>query len=514
MVGNHEGNAMRIGRFNIGVRAIVVVAALLVLGGRGHAAVGGDREYERYFVVTINDQRVGYAREGASVVDDRLVSSSEMVFRIARFEEELRISVRTEFVETLEGEPVSMRSMTDMGGSETVEAYEWDGERVEHTTVSAGQRRVREHEAPGGTWLTPGQVGRFVEARVRAGADSVVYSTIDPSTGLTRVLNKLERVGTETIEVLGKEVEAVRWTVVQSAMPDLTMVNHTDERGETLRTVMPFGGLEMVMQRADRAEALRDVPAAEIMAATLVRPEGSVERPRTSRRAVYRLSSTAEGQTLPRLPTTGAQRVEVLEDGSMRVRIDLDDPVREDEVGAQDPAYLEATTAADSEHEAVRRLAAEALEGVEADAGDREKAEAMRVFVHRYIRNKTLGVGFASATEVARTPEGDCTEHAVLLAAMLRAQGIPSRGANGLIYVDQFGSGDRVFGFHMWTQALVRDGEGRPVWEDFDASWPKAMDATHITTSVTDLSDETMLESYAAIARVLGVLRIEVEGVE
>ena len=41
----------------------------------------------------------------------------------------------------------------------------------------------------------------------------------------------------------------------------------------------------------------------------------------------------------------------------------------------------------------------------------------------------------ATAAEVARSREGDCTEHAVLLAALARARGIPARVAMGLVYV-------------------------------------------------------------------------------
>ena len=154
------------------------------------------------------------------------------------------------------------------------------------------------------------------------------------------------------------------------------------------------------------------------------------------------------------------------------------------------------------------------MSSVADDATDAAKAEAMRRFVFRFITDKQLGIGFASASQVAQNPAGDCTEHAVLLAAMLRAAGIPSRGVNGLIFVDQFGSGEEVFGYHMWTQALVTDEQGRLVWKDFDPSWPTTMDATHITTSVTDLADDSMLDSYTNIARLLGVLAIEVEEVE
>jgi hypothetical protein len=502
---------MRLGRFSIGWLA---VAAAALLSGLAHASAALDREYERFFIVTINDQRVGFSRESGSLKDGNLVTSSEMVLQIARADQEMRVSILTEFVETLEGEPVSMRSTTDMGGSETTEAYVWDGDLVKHTTISAARRTVRELPAPERPWLTPGQVGAFIEARVRAGADKLVYSTVDASTGIERVLNTLEKTGTQPITVLGREVEAQRWTVVQSIMPNLTMVNFTDDRGLTLRSELPFGGLNMVMVLSDREQALKDIPPVEVMASTLIKPSGEIDSPRTTRRAVYRLSSLLEGQRLPSLPTTSAQRVERLDDDSLRVTIDLDQLAPADEADREQAEYLEATTAADSSDEAVHALVDRALRGIDPNATDRERAEAMRRFVFRFIADKQLGIGFATASEVARNPAGDCTEHAVLLTAMLRAADIPSRAVNGLIFVDQFVGDQRVFGYHMWTQALIDRDDGTTVWLDLDASWPLAMDATHIATSVTDLSDGSMLESHATIARLLGVLAIEVEEVE
>ena len=42
----------------------------------------------------------------------------------------------------------------------------------------------------------------------------------------------------------------------------------------------------------------------------------------------------------------------------------------------------------------------------------------------------------ATADHVAKTLEGDCTEYAMLTAAMCRAEGVPSRTAMGLVYAD------------------------------------------------------------------------------
>src|SRR5262249_12024728 len=58
--------------------------------------------------------------------------------------------------------------------------------------------------------------------------------------------------------------------------------------------------------------------------------------------------------------------------------------------------------------------------------------------VERWVRDnmKVLNFenGIAPAFEVARTLEGDCTEYAMLAAAMCRAEGVPSRTAIGLVY--------------------------------------------------------------------------------
>merc|ERR1719261_959477 len=114
-----------------------------------------------------------------------------------------------------------------------------------------------------------------------------------------------------------------------------------------------------------------------------------------------------------------------------------------------------------------------------ADCSLSEKTElqlaySLRDLVHSHIQDKHLSTAYASASETARTGSGDCTEHAVLLAALLKARGIPSRVCHGLVYVEQGGSaingqaeydadGNLVerggattsgqFGWHMWSQA-------------------------------------------------------------
>jgi transglutaminase-like putative cysteine protease len=92
---------------------------------------------------------------------------------------------------------------------------------------------------------------------------------------------------------------------------------------------------------------------------------------------------------------------------------------------------------------------------------------------------------------------------------MLRAQGIPSRVATGLVYVEGFGAEGYSFGWHMWTQALV---DGR--WVDFDATLSRRYHAAHVLTGVSSLGDQAAPGEMASMMRMIGNLQIEVVDVE
>jgi transglutaminase-like putative cysteine protease len=79
----------------------------------------------------------------------------------------------------------------------------------------------------------------------------------------------------------------------------------------------------------------------------------------------------------------------------------------------------------------------------------------------RFVSTKVMD----TAAQVANDPNGlsgDCTEVAMLLAAMCRAQGIPSRTAIGVIYAD---NPKPHFAFHMWTEIYIQG-----TWLGLDAT--------------------------------------------
>jgi hypothetical protein len=113
-----------------------------------------------------------------------------------------------------------------------------------------------------------------------------------------------------------------------------------------------------------------------------------------------------------------------------------------------------------------------------------------------WVRNNVKGdyeVAFATADEVARTLEGDCTEMGVLLAAMCRARGIPSRVAFGLVY-DPTNPG---FGGHLWTEVYV---DGR--WEVMDATGVLSiLGAAYIKIADFSMADVLNPEELTSVRR-------------
>ncbi len=126
--------------------------------------------------------------------------------------------------------------------------------------------------------------------------------------------------------------------------------------------------------------------------------------------------------------------------------------------------------------------------------------------VRHTIKLKDFSQAFATAAEVARNPEGDCTEHSVLLAALARARGIPSRVAIGLVYQD----GKQSFAYHMWNEFWTGDR-----WVPLDATLGRGgIGAAHLMLTDSNLAGAQAYSCFLPVAQVIGQLKIEILEVE
>jgi hypothetical protein len=127
-------------------------------------------------------------------------------------------------------------------------------------------------------------------------------------------------------------------------------------------------------------------------------------------------------------------------------------------------------------------------------AGARDSTVKMRrltSFVRGHMGSRVDMLGYGSALEAYESRRGDCTEYAVLLAALGRAAGIPTRIAIGQVYARQFEGARHVFVPHAWVQAWTGSG-----WESFDAAIG-AFDSTHLAFVAS--YDGSPLTHYAGV---------------
>ncbi|MDW8479427.1 MAG: transglutaminase-like domain-containing protein [Xanthomonadales bacterium] len=313
---------------------------------------------------------------------------------------------------------------------------------------------------------------------------------------LEAVTVRFEAVGEEAVEL--PELGPVRLLRVEQTMElpgqRLASTLWLDDRGQPRRMRMPLLGSAIDMLACSRAcatapnrvEALFDRALAQAPAGT-----GALDRRRAWR---YRVQA-ADGEGLD-FPSTAEQRAR--REGETWTIV-----VRPGESAFGEPKPTPAERSAsrwlESDHPELRRFAKAAA----GDAvGDAERMRRLERAVAEHIREKSLAVGYASALETLRTRAGDCTEHALLLAAAGRALGIPTRVATGLVYSPAFGEAREVFVPHAWTQAWIG---GR--WVSFDAA-QRGFGGGHLLLAVGDGDPWRFAEGIAQLGR-LRLLAVE-----
>jgi hypothetical protein len=502
------------------VTALFAALFLLTLPVSTDAAEEATTTFDRWYVLETSGQRAGYMHMTERRKGERIVTQSDMKLTVRRGEATITIEHEMWFIETVDGRPVEASSTIKPGAMAIVQQMTFNEDGVELTTGQGAAARTTTVPLPDPSFHPPAAGQRIIEKAITAGAKEVSIGLIDVSMGVNPITMSAKVIGEEAVDVFGKTVPAIVWEATVSSMPGITVREYVDLQGRAVKSsvqIMP--GMDITMIEADEKLAKAKIDPPRIMAQTLIQPDRPIENPRQTRRAIYRVTVNGDPGGVPiDLPRSGYQRVVWDNRSAAAAVVDLDEPVNAVDDLPTD-ADLAASDMINHEDEAVRRLLGEALPGDAEELADREAATRLRAFVNGYIDEKDLSVGLAKAGQVARTAQGDCTEHAVLLAALLRARGIPARTVTGLIYVDEFLGQRGVFGYHMWAQAwLVEGPDGGPAggrWVDLDGVLPdRDFDAAHITLAVSSMADGQMINDMVEMLPTFGRLQIEVTEAE
>ena len=474
---------------------ILLHAAFVCSAGRAAPAVERPIR-ESWDVISISGGRVGYAHAITRKVaepEPEIVTSTFCEMRLKRFGATLAFRTTEEYDETPEGALLRATS-SQSGASASDSEAKVQGAKVIVTTHTGGTTHVTE------TAWDPEAIGPEAQSRKLRESGFPIGKGITFKTymlELQRVVTSTITIeGRETVTIAGKPRELYKATSATDALPGIVTHVWFDETGDALKSVTNIvGGVETL--RATREEAVAAVTSPgqldNLAKRFTITSNVKFDRPAAVKEALYRIEGGIERLSFE----DRRQKIESRGPGWVVLRVKALADAAEPSAEKPGPECLAASAYLQSDDPDIQRIA---RDNVPPSASPAVKAKHLAAWVFRNITKKDYNVGFASAKETVLSREGDCKEHAMLLAALLRAAGIPSRVAVGVTYWK-----GQFFG-HMWTEAFLND------WTALDATLTgDVVDATHIKLVASAMDGPTAGASFIALAQAFDHLKINVE---
>jgi Transglutaminase-like superfamily len=490
-------------RFAISLRIIVPALLNFVAGTCVHAQeswdahyLGGSKiGYTHTFVEKVKDPGTGidYLRVRIDMelrtTRDKDISVSKMQYgTIERPDGEvLRLDTRT-----LTGEDNDIRAHGDVKGGKMIFKLDGNGEHQElkipwgpevrgpyAPEQSMARKPMTEDEKRALRMYIP-DLNKIADITLSSrGIEAVIMGD-----GSKRSLLRVD----QTTKVEGK------------ARPEFNNTMWVDSGGQVLKAEQDALGKIVTFRTTKEAALAPGGPVQfNLITNTVIKTPRLIPNAEKTRLVKYRLTFDG-GDIAEAIPTDARQTIQK-EDGQKSAILTvigfgpLDGQAGTAEVEAQ---YLKSNVLITSQDSRVRSLAQRVTRGI---ADPWTKAQRMNRWVYQNIRDQNFRVGFAGASEVARNLSGDCSEHAVLMAAMCRASGIPARVVVGIVYVEHL----QGFGFHMWDEVYINQR-----WVAVDPTWDETtVDATHIKLSESSLEGVAPFEAFLPVLKVFGKLQIE-----
>jgi hypothetical protein len=470
------------------------------------AKIVASPDRETWDVIFIEDTKVGYAhtRYGATELDGTPVEhiSSTQQMKINRFGQNVTIETRFASWETDRGQMLRCFSEMDDGSAKTIVRGDVRGEELVLTTETAGKTTANSipWDPSWGGFFASEQI---LEREPMQPGERRSFKTLMP------ILNQigdveLEATARERTDLLNQAAELLRIEgKIRLGGATIKSIIWTDAHGQTRKTFLP--AMNQVTYRTTKDIALQQGPPGEFDLGfdMIVKVDRPIPQPHQTREVVYR-ATLERGDPSGVFAVGRTQAVRRIDDHTAEITVRAlppDSPLEEYPVDSL-PTELELASSnyLQTDDETVVSMA-QAVAANETDAW--QIACALEKHVHESIQSKNFSQAMATAADVAASLEGDCTEHAVLLAALCRVREIPARIAIGLVYFSQV----QGFAYHMWTEVWIDDR-----WIPLDATLGRGgIGAAHLKIRHSSLEGTDALSAFLPVLDLMGKLQLQVE---
>lgn len=438
--------------------------------------------------MSVGEQKIEY--RGRPAVRTESVAHTEMVLLGSQMSQDIASVVFS----GLEGRPISEEFRLSSGGKTTTVTAEFKQSVIECRMVTSAGATEKQVPIPAGAVLVGESYLPALREKPVIGA-SYERMTFNP---LTLALDplKVSVLREETIQHGGASVRAV---VVQAASPLGDMTAYQSPDGVDIYKIEAPMGLVMVRETKEVATATPSagyLPPQDFAVVTSVRPDVPLPADSPLQSLRIRLSGIPDASFVI---ADERQKVVSQTAGPPRAVVYQISPRKPDPASSSSlpvknaalKAWLQPDAYIDSGNPAIVRRARQI---VGAEKNIVKAAEKLRRTVQSTVKTDgSMGI-LRPASDVLASPTGVCRDHAILLAALARAAGIPARPVGGLVL--SRGS----FFYHAWAE--VWTGKG---WLALDSTLPPpVVDAGHIKLTQGDVT------RMYQISRVVGQLKAEI----
>ena len=475
----------------------VFLAAALSFCTVATCQVPGEPEYS---AVLMDGAKIGHVIHVRTVEGREVTTTEKMKITIARGPIVLTVSTTETSIETIDGRPLGFEVTQDMSGigQKTVGKVNEQG-KFDITTSVMGTSQQQMVDLPPGAIMSEGMRLLQLKKGLKQGT---VYDPVVFVPAMLETVQANVTVGPPAgIDLFGRIVNLTEVKVrMHTPSGEVSSTSYVDKDLRALKTVTSAMGMNLEIIACDKEFAMSENDMVDFLSGMLLASPVALGDLSSKKSVKYYIRAINDAKI--QIPSGDNQKVAAAGDGRFAVTVS---PVKPP-AGVKFPYTGKSPEILDALRPSryVQSDAKEIIDlGRHAVGSAKDAAQAVRKiesFVNGYITEKDFSVGYASAIEVAASRQGDCTEHAVLTAAICRSVGIPARVVNGLVYVDEFLGESNVFGPHAWTEAYVG---GK--WIGLDATRaPNGFGPGHIALAASN--DEPAI---LALAATLGNFKIE-----
>ena len=428
---------------------------------------------EVWFRIDYDDEPAGYeylfsrsqpssTADGTSQLQVQRRRKTEL--KLKRFGRDLSVSSTLTTLESPDGQLLQWSLTREAGdGTRTNRSGVWMDEDSRYEITEVVQATRRTSQLTCSTLPRSPIIAGWVPSLLQRPETRLRADVLFPESGAVASV-RFERKPPQSIQLrTGQRVSVIPIVMQPQSDPQLMRTFYLTEAGEVIRSVQHVLGRPLILERTEAAQALAasGVGSLDLDTQALIpvnRQISQLKSRDTTRLRIIPLRGNAIN-----IPAFERQLVQPQSDGSVIVTILRPQyPGRDSRpagaVPQADRSYLMPTDLLNFETDPVRVLTLRAGGPID---NAKDQCERMTRYLFTNLRRSRFSTSLVPAAEIAKSMRGDCTEHATLLAAMMRSRGIPARVVTGLVYVERVSA----FTSHMWTEAYI-DGS----WLPFDSA--------------------------------------------